>query len=200
MLNKGLKYVSLLSAAIIFGNEVDGQNLSFAKSFDLARKELGEYGAFEYHGRLYGTYYYDDWAKLTLREKRRIYDDIQIRHKVRKCVNQHFSELGIISKYKESYNPDQTIDYYLEIFSAKHGSQTSDRYYQIHYTVDLTQDRLKYLSEYIERNPLPQPYKGQASTIYTGWMQYYEKDYNHGVSDLAKEIRKIVNLDKLHFD
>lgn len=125
------------------------------------------------------------------REKR-IYDEIQIRHKVRELVKKHFSELGTVSKYQESYNANQTIDCYLEIFSVKHGSQTSDRYYQIYYTVDLTQDRLKYLSEYIERNPIPQPYKGQASTIYTGWMQYYEKEYNHHVSDLAKEIRKIV--------
>lgn len=153
---------------------------------------MGEYGAFEYHGKLYGTYYYDDWVKLNCREKKAYVCEIQKRYKVRECVKQCFSELGINSKYKEYYNSDQTIDYYLEIFSAKHGSQTSDRYYQIYYTVDLTQDRLKYLSDYIERNPIPQPYKGQASTIYTGWMQYYEKEYNHRVSDLAKEIRKII--------
>lgn len=193
MLIKSIKYVSLLSAAIIFGSEVDGQNLSFARAFSLARLELGEYGAFEYQGELYGTYYHDEWVKLNNTEKRRITDKVQIRHKTRELVKKHFSEFGDISKYQETYNPDQTVSFYLEIFSAKHRSQTSDRYYQIHYTVDLTQDRLKYLSEYIERNPLPLPYKGQASTIYTGWMQYYEKDYNHGVSDLAKEIRKILN-------
>ena len=192
MLNKPIKYISLIFIAIIYGNKVYGQNLSFAETFNLARIDLGEYGAFEYHGKLYGTYYHDDWVKLKSTEKKRIYDEIQIRHKVRELVKKHFSELGTVSKYQESYNANQTIDCYLEIFSVKHGSQTSDRYYQIYYTVDLTQDRLKYLSEYIERNPIPQPYKGQASTIYTGWMQYYEKEYNHHVSDLAKEIRKIV--------
>ena len=124
MLNKTIKYISLIFIAIIYGNKVYGQNLSFAETFNLARIDLGEYGAFEYHGKLYGTYYHDDWVKLKSTEKKRIYDEIQIRHKVRELVKKHFSELGTVSKYQESYNANQTIDCYLEIFSVKHGSQT----------------------------------------------------------------------------
>lgn len=197
MVNQVVKCTGLIIFAIcIFRNAVYSQNLSFTEAFNSARIELGEYGAFEYQGRLYGTYYYDDWIKLTNSEKRHISLLIQMRHKVRELVKKHFSEFGNISKYQETYNPDQTINIYLEIFSTKHGSQTSDRYYQIYYTIDLTKDRLKYLSEYFDRNPVPQPYKGQASTIYTGWMQYYERDYIREASDLAKEIRMILNQGK----
>lgn len=44
-------------------------NMSFAQAFATARAEVGAGGCFEWHGKLYGTYYAEEWNHMSAAEK-----------------------------------------------------------------------------------------------------------------------------------
>ena len=44
-------------------------NMTFNQAFAAARAQVGAGGCFEWHGKLYGTYYADEWNKMTAEEK-----------------------------------------------------------------------------------------------------------------------------------
>lgn len=44
-------------------------NASFSQAFADARAQVGPGGVFEWHGRVYGTYYKDEWDNMTAEEK-----------------------------------------------------------------------------------------------------------------------------------
>lgn len=51
----------------VAGGVDDG--MSFAEAFAAARAEVGAGGVFEWHGKLYGTYYAEEWANMSAAEK-----------------------------------------------------------------------------------------------------------------------------------
>lgn len=44
-------------------------NVSFSQAFADARAQVGPGGVFEWHGRVYGTYYKDEWDNMTAEQK-----------------------------------------------------------------------------------------------------------------------------------
>lgn len=44
-------------------------NVSFAQAFADARSQVGAGGVFEWHGKVYGTYYKDEWSQMTKEER-----------------------------------------------------------------------------------------------------------------------------------
>ena len=44
-------------------------NMSFSQAFAAARAEVGAGGAFEWHGRVYGTYYKNEWDRMSAQER-----------------------------------------------------------------------------------------------------------------------------------
>lgn len=44
-------------------------NASFSQAFADARAQVGPGGVFEWHGRVYGTYYKDEWDNMTVEQK-----------------------------------------------------------------------------------------------------------------------------------
>lgn len=44
-------------------------DMSFSEAFAAARSEVGPGGAFEWHGKIYGTYYADEWNNMTAEER-----------------------------------------------------------------------------------------------------------------------------------
>lgn len=44
-------------------------NASFAQAFADARSQVGAGGVFEWHGKVYGTYYKDEWSQMTKEER-----------------------------------------------------------------------------------------------------------------------------------
>lgn len=44
-------------------------NMSFSQAFVAARAEVGAGGAFEWHGRVYGTYYKNEWDGMSAQER-----------------------------------------------------------------------------------------------------------------------------------
>lgn len=59
---------ALADENITFAEEVKDE-MTFAEAFAAARAEVGSGGVFEWHGHLYGTYYADEWNKMTIEEK-----------------------------------------------------------------------------------------------------------------------------------
>ena len=45
------------------------ESMSFSQAFDAARAEVGPGGAFEWHGKVYGTYTADEWNSMSATEK-----------------------------------------------------------------------------------------------------------------------------------
>ncbi|MCQ2278415.1 MAG: hypothetical protein MJZ62_03850 [Bacteroidales bacterium] len=44
-------------------------DMSFNEAFASAREQVGPYGVFEWHGKVYGTYMQDEWEKMTPEER-----------------------------------------------------------------------------------------------------------------------------------
>lgn len=63
---------------------VDADN--FNDAFAQARQQLGAEGVFEYNGRLYGTYYADEWAKMSPQQR------ADYQHQVNGIASAHDSE------------------------------------------------------------------------------------------------------------
>lgn len=63
---------------------VDADN--FNDAFAQARQQLGAGGVFEYNGRLYGTYYADEWAKMSPQQR------ADYQHRVNGIASAHDSE------------------------------------------------------------------------------------------------------------
>lgn len=47
----------------------DFDDMSFSQAFAAARSQVGAGGAFEWHGKVYGTYLHDEWNKMSAAEK-----------------------------------------------------------------------------------------------------------------------------------
>lgn len=52
-------------------------DMSFNEAFAAARAQVGPGGVFEWHGKLYGTYYKSEWDALSAEEKQEYQDNIQ---------------------------------------------------------------------------------------------------------------------------
>lgn len=51
-------------------------SMSFNQAFEEARSEVGAGGYFEWRGKLYGTYYKDEWSLLSQEEKNEFYNNV----------------------------------------------------------------------------------------------------------------------------
>lgn len=63
----------IVDESVMVASTVD-DSMSFSEAFGAARAEVGPGGVFEWHGRLYGTYYADEWDNMSAAE-REAYND-----------------------------------------------------------------------------------------------------------------------------
>jgi len=80
-------------------------DMSFSQAFAAARAEVGAGGAFEWHGRVYGTYYKDEWDGMSA-QQRHDFEVAGIRG------NQAEASAHTASAHNDHYVVDETTDKY----------------------------------------------------------------------------------------
>lgn len=80
-------------------------DMSFSQAFAAARAEVGAGGAFEWHGRVYGTYYKDEWDGMSA-QQRHDFEVAAIRG------NQAETSADTASVHADHYVADETVDKY----------------------------------------------------------------------------------------
>lgn len=70
-------------------------NASFSQAFTDARAQVGPGGVFEWHGRVYGTYYKDEWDNMTVEQKHVYQASIDYKDVISdESMAQHHSDLA----------------------------------------------------------------------------------------------------------
>lgn len=85
-------------------------NMSFSQAFAAARAEVGAGGAFEWHGRVYGTYYKNEWDGMSAQE-RHDFEVAAIRGSHAE-TSAHTASAHTASAHADHYVADETVDKY----------------------------------------------------------------------------------------
>ena len=92
-------------------------NASFSQAFADARAQVGPGGVFEWHGRVYGTYYKDEWDNMTTEQKHEYQASIDFKDVISdESMAQHLNDMAQHNATHHdsnvnhtSYNTQETI-------------------------------------------------------------------------------------------
>lgn len=86
-------------------------NASFSQAFADARAQVGPGGVFEWHGRVYGTYYKDEWDNMTAEQKHEYQASIDYKDVISdESMAQHHNEVAQHNVHHTSYHTQDTTD------------------------------------------------------------------------------------------
>lgn len=84
-------------------------NASFSQAFADARAQVGPGGVFEWHGRVYGTYYKDEWDNMTAEQKHEYQASIDYKDVISdESMAQHHNEVAQHNVHHTSYHTQET--------------------------------------------------------------------------------------------
>lgn len=97
-------------------------DMSFNEAFASARNEVGAGGAFEWHGKVYGTYYAEEWNAMTPEAKAEYNNHFSWNHFDTSATNQHASssdDIEIVSIDQPGQTYPSTTATEVEVMAAE---------------------------------------------------------------------------------
>lgn len=211
-----VRYILFLAMGILFHNIVCAQFLpeerkreiilskeeflrvkeyhSFGDAFNDARQCGSDF--FIYKGVVYHPFAECEWENFSDREKVRITRECVRKAEAYNLVKEFWEKKGETYIYRWWFT-DGEVGFDGRIFKPKGGEQTSDYCYDIIFRIDLEDDRIKYLSEFMEVNPGTG--RGLQTTINADWIyhpsrgnDYLMKDFYVEPGRIAEKIRDIL--------
>ena len=90
-------------------------NASFSQAFADARAQVGPGGVFEWHGRVYGTYYKDEWDNMTAEQKHEYQASIDYKDIISdESMAQHHNDMAQHNATHHESNVDNTSYHHQE--------------------------------------------------------------------------------------
>ena len=168
---------------------------NFADAFADARQWGRDF--FIYKDIVYHPFTESEWVSFPDKEKARITRDCSRKAEAYTLVKEFWEKKGETYIYRWWFTDDE-VGFDGRIFSPKGGAQTSDYCYDITFRIDLKDDRIKYLSEFMAVNPGTG--RGLQTTINIDWIYYPSRGNDYLMKDfyvepgrIAEKIRELLN-------
>lgn len=84
--------------------------MTFSQAFSAARLEVGPGGVFEWHGKLYGTFTADEWAKMTAEQRHDFNDNFAWTHQPARSQEPQAEEETLVAQNAEPVADDAPIE------------------------------------------------------------------------------------------